>query len=394
MQSLLSHRLTPAAFGAAFTAISLLALISLPTSALALVVAREASRDQANPGADRSAAIMWTWHRYLMLGGFGLAVLCVAGAGWLARFFQVPAAVLVATAVSVPFGLAIPVLLGQLQGRQRFATLSWFFVTQAGLRLILAVSLAAIFGAVGALVGVAIGNVVVYALALIAVYPTHSCLPPTSARSRAALRSLGVMFPSSLALAVLLSADLLLVKHFFNSGDAGRYAAVAALGRIVFWGASGIGLVLFPKAVVHVSRGSSGSHLVIASLVLCLLGGLAGWATFSLGSGFVLTLFAGGAYAGAAPYLPWYAIAMTLFGGASVLVANGQARGRADFLAVLIPVTLLEPILIVIFHQTLSQVVQMLSLSMALLFVGLAALYLVQERSRARPELVLEGATA
>lgn len=394
MQALLGHRLPPGDFGAAFTAISVLALISLPTSALALVVAREASRDHANPSPDRGAAIMWTWHRYLMVGGFGLAVLGIVYAGWLAQFFRVPAAVLVAAAVSLPFGLAIPLLLGQLQGRQRFTTLSLFFVVQAALRLLLAVSLAAIGGAVGALVGVAIGNVVTYSLALIAVYPTHASASSTAAQSRAAFRSLGVIFPSSLALAVLFSTDLLLVKHFFNAGDAGRYAAVAALGRTVFWGASGIGMVLFPKVMVHVTRGSNSSPLVMASLALCLLGGFAAWATFSLGSGFVLTVFAGGAYASAGLYLPWYVVAMTLFSGAAVLVASGQARGNGDFLAVLIPITVLEPILIILFHHTLMQVVLMLSISMALLFIGLAILYLMQERSRNRLSLILEPATA
>jgi hypothetical protein len=125
-----------------------------------------------------------------------------------------------------------------------------------------------------------------------------------------------------------------------------------------------------------------------------LLGGIAAWATFSLGSGFILTLFAGGAYIAAAPYLPWYAVAMTLLGGASVLVANGQAQGRGEFLAILIPVTLAEPLLMVRFHNSLSQVVQVLCLSMALLFVGLAVLYLVQQRARTRPALVLEGSAA
>jgi O-antigen/teichoic acid export membrane protein len=329
-----------------------------------------------------------------MLAGLGIAIVGIAGAPWLALFFNVPAAVVVPTAASVPFGLAIPVLLGQLQGRQRFTALSFLMVGQAAFRLILAVALAARYGSVGALTGVAIGNVVMYAVALATVYPSRAVHFASRAQWRAGLRSLGVILPSSLAVAVLLSTDVLLVKHFFGTEDAGRYAAVAALGRIVFWGASGIGLVLFPKAVIHVTRGSNGSPLVMASLAMCLLGGVAVWAAFSLGSGWVLTLFAGGAYAAAGPYLPWYALAMTLFGGAAVLVANGQARCNGDFLAVLIPVAFLEPVMILRFHHTPMQVVQVLSVSMGILFLGLAILYLVQQRVRQRPTLMIERATA
>src|SRR6202022_2970538 len=254
---------------------------------------------------------------------------------------------------------------GQIQGRQRFFNLSLLLVGQAALRLVAAVGFALFLGAVGVLIGVAFGNVAVYLLALLMLGRPRSAPAALPKEPREAFRSLAVILPSSLALAVLFGTDVLLVKHFFSGGDAGRYAAVAALGRAIFWGASGITIVLFPKAALRASQGSSGVHLVLASVGLCLLGGLAGLAVLSLGAGFILTVFAGHAYVAASAYLPWYAIAMTLFGGASVLVANAQARGKADFLAVLIPVTLLEPVLIITFHHTLSQVVHVLSLSMA-----------------------------
>jgi O-antigen/teichoic acid export membrane protein len=394
MQALLSHRLAPADYGAAFTVMSVLIMILLPTNALALVVAKEASRDEADPRARHDAAIMWAWHRYLMLGGVGIALLGIAGAPWLAQFFNVSPMVLVPAALSVPFGLAIPLLLGHLQGQQHFRTLALLFVGQAAFRLVLLASLAAAFGAVGALAGVALGNMIVYALAFATVNRTRTTRTPTRREWQVSFGSLGVILPSSLALAVLLSADLLLVKHFFSNGEAGRYAAVAALGRTVFWGATGIGLVLFPKAVLHVRRGSSSSHLVLASVAMCVLGGIAAWAAFSFGSGLILSIFAGHAYAAAGPYLPWYVLAMTLFSGASVLIGIGQARGDPDFLAILIPATLLEPLLIVRFHQSLTQVLQVFTLSMAALFIGLAVLYVLQERVRVQPRLMVERATA
>src|SRR5437764_1118563 len=87
---------------------------------------------------------------------------------------------------------------------------------------------------------------------------------------------------STLALSVLLSADVLLVKHFFGGHEAGEYSAVAALGRAIFWGAAGVAAVLFPKVIFHESQGRSGTQIVGASLVLVAIGGVVGLAALVL----------------------------------------------------------------------------------------------------------------
>jgi O-antigen/teichoic acid export membrane protein len=135
-----------------------------------------------------------------------------------------------------------------------------------------------------------------------------------------------VILVSGMALAVLFSSDVLLVKDFFAPDDAGKYATVAALGRAIFWAVGGIALVLFPKAVATSRNGGGGSVLVLASMGMCLVGGVMAWAVFSLEPRFLLTTFAGPAYAPASSYLPMYGVAMTLLGSASVLVATSQAR--------------------------------------------------------------------
>jgi O-antigen/teichoic acid export membrane protein len=245
-------------------------------------------------------------------------------------------------------------------------------------------------GILGALVGFAVGNILIYLLALKTVRGSTSPPRPTGTELRAVLRSLAIILPGSLALAVLLSADVILVKHLFNAGDAGRYAAVAALGRAIFWGSNGIGMVLFPKAVAHESQGRSSMHLVVASIVMCVLGGLVALGIFSLGSEVVLSVFAGPAYTSAAGYLALYGVAMILFSAVSVLVVNCQATGKADFLVLLVPSTILEAALIVRFHQTPTQVVQVLTGCMAALLIGLTVLYLLQERRRTAVTAILQ----
>lgn len=378
-QSLASHQLKPADYGSVFAVITLITFIGLPATAFSLLMAREASRGQASGDHAESSNLLRRANKALMLFGIGLASVTALGSPALARFLNVPAELLIAAAVGIPFGLTLPLLLGEFQGEQRFVAFAALMTGQASLKLVAAIALGLVLGPFGVIAGISLGTVVIY---LVALRMSRLRLASTSNLSwwRHAARYLAVVLPSTLSLAVLLSADVLLVKHFFPTNAAGEYAAVAALGRAIFWGASGVAAVLFPKVVFRTTQGRSGSHLVSASLVLVAIGGLAGLALLSVESRWLLSAFAGGAYAGAAGYLPWYALGMTMLGGVAVLVATHQSQGRPGFLAVLLPLTLLEPALLITMHQTLIQVVQVLDVSMAVILLSLGAFYVVQER--------------
>lgn len=378
-QSLVSHQLRPADYGGVFTVVTLITLIGLPASAFTLLMARETSRDRADGRHVRSSALLHSGNRTLVLAGLACAAAFALASPLIARFFDLPVSLLLAAAAGIPFGLALPLLLGEFQGQQRFVAFSLLSTGQAGLKLLGAVALGLVYGPLGIVAGISIGGAVVYLVAWrmlrrrLSIHPRLPWLRP-------AVAYLALIVPSTLALAVLLSTDVLVVKHFFPSRQAGEYAAVAAMGRAIFWGAAGVAGVLFPKVVFRESQGRSGIPLISASLVLVALGGLAGLAILSFGSTWLLTAFAGGAYAEAAGYVPWYALGMTLLGGAAVLIATQQSRGKPAFLTVLLPLTLLEPTLLTAFHQNLMQVVQVVDIAMALLLAGLAAHFMVQER--------------
>jgi O-antigen/teichoic acid export membrane protein len=266
-------------------------------------------------------------------------------------------------------------------------------VGQALLKLIGALALGVLWGPAGIISGISLASVAIYFVAL-GVLRRKVATRPVEDWSRPALAYLAIIVPSTLALAMLLSADVLIVKHFFPTRAAGEYAAVAALGRAIFWGASGVAAVLFPKVIFRGAQGRSGSTLVGASLVLVAGGGLGGLALLSLSSTWLLTAFAGPAYAEAAVYLPWYALGMTLLGGVAVLIATHQSRGTPGFLAILLPLTLLEPTALIAFHQNLSQVVKVIDVSMALILIGLGSLYLVQERKTSIAGIALPATSA
>jgi O-antigen/teichoic acid export membrane protein len=360
---------------------TLLTFIGLPATALTLLMARETSRDRAAGHSASSAVLLRSGNRALLVGGVVLALVLAGGSPWIGAFFSIPAEFIVAVAASMPVALALPLLMGELQGQQRFLPFSSLNVGQAGLKLVAAIVLGLALGPVGVVLGLAVAATISYGAAFwllrrrLAIRFTQPWLSP-------ALRYLALILPSTLAVSVLLSADVLLVKHFFSGQAAGEYSAVAALGRAIFWGAIGVATVLFPKVIYQESQGRSGSGIVAVSLGLVALGGVVGFAVLSLVARPVLIAFAGSAYPASASILPLYAIAMTLLGSASVLIATHQSRARAMFLSVLLPVAVTEPILIVAFHRSLIQVVWMVTLSMAVMVAGLAILTVRQPSRR------------
>jgi O-antigen/teichoic acid export membrane protein len=379
-QSLVSHRLQPADYGAVFVVVSLITLIGLPASAFTLIMARETSSGRATGHQAPSAALLRNGNRTLVMAGVGLAAVLAALSPFVAQFLALPASLIVAAAVGVPFTLAFPLLLGEFQGEQRFLAFSMLLVGQAGLKLVAALALGVVWGPLGIIAGISAATAVIYLVALrmlrhkLRIRPQLPWLRPAAAY-------LSIVVPSALCLAALLSADVLLVKHYFPIKIAGEYSAVAAIGRAIFWGASGVAAVLFPKVVSRVVQGHNASQLVTASLAMVALGGLAGVGLLWLASRWILVAFAGAAYAGAAGLLPWYGLGMILLGGVAILIAAHQSTGKAGFLAVLIPLSLLEPALLIAFHQSVTQVVQVVDIAMASVLVALGALYVAQQRA-------------
>lgn len=378
-----SHRLRPADYGAVFTVITLLNLILVPATALTLLMARETSRDHANGRHAPSTALLRGGTGALLVLGTGMGLVLVLASPFLTRFLDVEMPLLWAAAGGIPFTVALPLLLGELQGSQRFLAFSLIMVGQAALKLAAAVVLGTVFGPAGVIAGISIGTLLAYVSAR-RLIRRKLAMRPRLPWLRPAVSYLSVVLPSTLAIALLLSADAVIVKHFFSARQAGEFAAVAALGRGIFFASSGVAAVLFPKMVFRHEQRENQTHLVLGSLVLVMLGGGFGWFLLSIMARPILVGFAGAAYAAGADYLSWYAFGMTLLGAATVLIATHQSRGNPTFLAIVIPVTVLEPVLITLLHSTLVQVVQVMDGAMIFLVGGLLCLELVQRRSLVR----------
>lgn len=175
----------------------------------------------------------------------------------------------------------------------------------------------------------------------------------------------------SFATTSLYSSDVILVKHFFSSHEAGIYASLSTLGKIIFFGTGPIGSVMFPLVSQRKARQQSYKKIFIFSFL----------GTGILASGVLLIywlfpelairLLYGGAYIEAKNLLVWFGIFISLFTLAFLLVNYCLSLGKTTVVIFPAVAAIAQVIAIFFFHETIFTVILISIIVTALLLLAL-----------------------
>ena len=235
------------------------------------------------------------------------------------------------TGSSWPFrilGLGIPLYLGQavdrgvVQARMGFGRLALSYVAEAAVRVGAGLMLVvAGFGVSGATLGLALS----FGASWLVVAPRSSGratpLPIDPDLQRAAFGPMALLLGAQV---IINNGDVLLSKLVFSPEDAGLYAAVALVGRAVFFVSWAAVQVVFPS----VAAGEKDSTHVVNQAAAAIAGfGLAATAMATFAGRTIAGLLFGSSYVDAAELLGPYAAATSLFAVINLLVTSDIARG-------------------------------------------------------------------
>jgi len=186
--------------------------------------------------------------------------------------------------------------------------------------------------------------------------------------------------PSSLtliSLTVLFNIDVVLVKHFFSEEVSGIYSSMAIIGRILFFGASTIGLVLFPLSSENHARGEGTNKVFLNSLALTVFILLCGLFAFTVFPKLLVSVLFGDSYIKAVSYLPKFALFM-FFYTLSYLFSQYFLSIYRTKIGILLAIgAVLQTSLIWFRHSSLEIVVDNLIITNVALFVVLLGYYLI-----------------
>lgn len=279
---ILGRMLEPAAFGEVQALVSLFLQFSIFLTVLGMVtvviVANYKNTDSRNQ-------VIFELEKSALAIALVLLLATIIFQKPLQHFFQfndtLPFILLaVALVVTVPFTFRSSFL----RGKKYFGIASWANILGAGGKLLLSVVLvAAGLGTAGAIGGIVAAQIIAaifagyyalrYGLHVPADFKRFTL--PRLQKIAGELKYTGWVLVTSLAVMVLLSIDIVVVKHYFDAHTAGLYAGIATVARILFFLTASIGQVLLSSVSLQAGAQKNAKLLRKSLILFGIVGGSA-----------------------------------------------------------------------------------------------------------------------
>ena len=376
-QILMGRMLSPAEYGLLSALVALLVIVPVPLGAATLILTRKFAEYSSRGDAGRISHL-WQWaYRGIAASCVLFLVVFVPVTSALGEYLNVPdttSIVLLGLGILISFaGVAESAL---IQAKQAFA---WYggAVTFATLvKILLSVCLVWLgYGINGALTALCATGLVMWAGFYFGARRYRRATPTVDSH-KFKLNDVLPILAATIAFTVMTQLDLVLVRHYFSSHDAGIYAAAATLGKSVLYLPAAITMVLFSMVAEKHSRNEHSTDLLIQAVTL--VGLLSGGAAvfFLVTAKWLILFFYGPAYVESAAILQYFGFAMLPM--ALVMVAEHflLARGQILFVYLFVLIAPLQITAVHFFHHDLLDVVIVTVVSGCVLMVsGYAALW-------------------
>jgi O-antigen/teichoic acid export membrane protein len=183
-------------------------------------------------------------------------------------------------------------------------------------------------------------------------------------------------FFTLLGMTALYSMDIVLAKHYLSSYDAGIYSAVAVLGKVIFYASSAVGTVLFPVLSERFAQGKDTFPIIRLSVILVAGVSIGATAIYFLYSNVVTHLLFGSSFNTASTYLGIFAVFITLYSIANIIVSACLAIEKMQVYLFTCFAAILQILLIGFFHGSLLEIIY-INIGIAfMLLIGVGVYYI------------------
>jgi O-antigen/teichoic acid export membrane protein len=381
-----SRKLGVADYGIFYALLSLFTMAQLPVSVFAPVVTKYSAEFAALHDDAHMRGLIGLIARYFAWFG---AVYVVAGTALalpIAHFLHVAVWEIPVVALMTAVAVLSTTMRSIGQGIQHYAAYAWSMAGEgickvAALGAAVAVGLS-MYGTVAAFFAGTAAGALLIALPLSRRY---RAVAPSAVLLdwRRIFASIGGGAALALTTATIGFADVLIVKHYFPSQEAGLYAVASLCGKILLYFVGFVPAILIPQATFRHARGEQTRKILWAAILFIALVSLVGVALYRAGGFLILHALSGHAYDAALPLLPAYAGAMAALALTNSLGSYGISTHRLAFCWPLL-ITMLATIGAIWYsHATLGVVTSELVIGNLVMLAAVAVSLALQSRVKA-----------
>ncbi|MFI1773304.1 oligosaccharide flippase family protein [Thalassobellus citreus] len=322
-------------------------------------------------------------YKNALLVGIAMGILIVVFASQLQQVFNTSSSsMFVVFGCGVPLYFLMSVNRGVFQGKKSFKSLSITYQLEMLSRLIITLGLILIFNIQSSVV-IAVGILASFLFGLIPFKFSNMLPQKTLVLSKVHSKNIRSFFIITvfyeLTQIIINNSDILLVKHYFESYEAGLYASLALIGRIVYFIAWMFVMLLLPTVVQLKKEGKETASILfkyvgyIAVISITIIGVCISFPET------IITLLFGDSYIAMAPLLWKYAIATSMFAISNIFAYYYLSLDKYIPVVISGVFGMLQMGLVVFYHDSLEQVVHMQIIAMLMLLVIQLAFFKVDQ---------------
>ncbi len=366
---ILGRMLGPAQFADAAVLITFLLVLSFIAMTFQLVTAKFSVLFEAHIFKSFISRV----YKHALVIGIGLGTLIVGFASELQALFNTSSSnMFVIFGCGVPLYFLMSVNRGTFQGKKAYKPLSITYQGEMLSRLFVTLGIILVFGIKSSWV-IAIGILLSFIFGLFPFKTKDISFKASTVLDSKYSKQIKRFFLLTafyeLTQIIINNSDILLVKHYFEAHEAGLYASLALIGRIVYFIAWMFVMLLLP-AVVELQKEGKETASVLFKYVgyIAAISALIVLVCLSCPELIIKLLF-GEAYISMAPLLWKYAIATSMFAISNIFAYYYLSLDKYVPVIISGVFGILQVVLVMFFHDSLSEVVQMQIVAMALLLV-------------------------
>lgn len=379
---LMARILGAADYGALDSLISLLYFLGVPMGTLGLVIVKFSSsfKGKQDGSAIKSMFSVFS-SKTLLVALIGLLIFALS-IPLLASFLHLKSYSALGVIGLISF-VAVFVTINRsfLQGMLRFVPLSLSMVFEATLKLTLSIIFVLLgLHLFGAVLPILVGGIVAYFFTSFVLRKTFKKEKVTDDINYKQMGRYAVpVFISMMAFTSLYTIDVVLARHFLDPMEAGYYASLSVLGRIIFFAASPISMVVFPMISEKFARGENYNKLLFLSLLLVSMIGAVISLIYLIFPSLMIGLLFGKEFLPAASNLFIFAVFIGLYSIAYLF--NSFYLSIHQTKVVLLPLigAVMQIVGLYLFHNNISEIIWVSLIVNALLLVSQLIYYVVNQ---------------